>query len=208
MDYQARYFQTVTRHFLGLRGAPLFLSPQDVEVIDGWLRQGIPLSIVLDALHSFFDPGSTGRKKRKGARLSHCRREVGRHYEALKERRVGRAEGDVSRKKNKELAMRAVDAFLREEAPAGLSSLRPLYIRASELLASEGEVEDELEALDAEIESALVSLAPTGIRENLRRQVADLGIDNDEEEQRIFRLRLIKHLRSLYRLPYLALFYY
>ena len=48
------YFRAIETAFIGLRGAPLLLSPTDWQTAREWYRQGIPLEVVCDVLESVF----------------------------------------------------------------------------------------------------------------------------------------------------------
>jgi hypothetical protein len=48
------YFQAVEEIFVGLRGAPLLLSPADWQVARRWHREGVPLELVRRALEEVF----------------------------------------------------------------------------------------------------------------------------------------------------------
>ena len=209
MDDQSRYFQTVAHHFLGPRGGAFFLSPKEMQFLESWEREGIPLFVVLDAIHAFFGGitgGKAGKLRRKEVRLSHCQKEVRRHYEAWKERRVGVSDRNIGDRDKRERISEAVESFLKD-TPRAVSFLIPLFHRAQEVLREE-EMEEELESLDSDIEDALILEAPREVRKTIQRQVADLELLDDMEEQRIFRLKLIKYMRSRFRIPFLSLFYY
>jgi hypothetical protein len=62
-DGDHAYFQAIEDHFVGLRGAPLLLSPVDWQVARRWHRQEIPLAVVRRALDDLF-----ARRRERGAR--------------------------------------------------------------------------------------------------------------------------------------------
>ena len=49
------YFHELEELFIGLRGAPLMLSPSDWQVAKGWRRRGIPLGLVRRVLREVFE---------------------------------------------------------------------------------------------------------------------------------------------------------
>jgi hypothetical protein len=206
LDSRSRYFQTLTRHFLGLRGAPLILSPREIQTLREWEKEGIPLYVLLDALDAFFGKVSLRKGGRKGVRLSHCSGEVRRHYLSFRERRVGGGIPAASADK-KSLIREAAVGFLRD-VPEGLDALKPLFHKAQSILRT-GELDEEaLEDLDAAVEDLLVRKAPAEEEAAIREEIAGLGLADRDEAERIFRLRLIKHLRSRHRIPYLSPFFY
>jgi hypothetical protein len=80
------YFATIEDEFVRLRGAPLVLSPADWHLAATWHRQGIPLSVVLAAIHQVMETAVSRGRRKPVLSLSYCRHEVeaefGRYLEA------------------------------------------------------------------------------------------------------------------------------
>ena len=53
-DESQRYFRAIEEAFIGLRGSPLLLSPEDWRQADEWRRGGVPLELVLATLEQVF----------------------------------------------------------------------------------------------------------------------------------------------------------
>ena len=206
MDLRSGYLQTVAGFFLGLRGAPFFLSPKEIQALNCWESDGIPLSVVLDAIQAFFDRDRMRKGRRKGVRITHCQAEVRRFYVSFKERRVGRGDGLTHRRDKGSRIRTAVDTFL-QDVPDEWSELRPFFEEARIIVQADELDEEKLESLDTSVEDMLVRKAPSDIAGTIEHQVLCLGLA-DREEQRILRLRLIKYLRSQIKIPYLSPFYY
>ena len=71
------YFRAVEEEFVRRRGAAMLLSPRDWSLIGEWKASGVPLRVVLQAIHNIFD--AFERRAPAGRRinsLSYCRQEV------------------------------------------------------------------------------------------------------------------------------------
>jgi hypothetical protein len=185
MSERDRYFQEISRAFLARRGAPFFLSPKDLELIESWEKAGVPLAVVLEGIDRAFAPTSEGKRLRgKVLTMAYCQNQVRKLYDLRRDRRVGLSGRTVpGRDEKKKRAIAAVDEFLaRGGVPPDLEAIAR---RAREALNAEGPDEDALERLDEEADAALAGEAA--------------GRD---------RTRKIKMLREKASLPYFALYYY
>ena len=85
-----QYFRLISRRFLSLRGAPLFLSSKELDQIENWLQIGIPLRIVLEGIQFAYEDF---RKKpvRRGSKLYlvFCNAMVLKSFKQYKDRKVG-----------------------------------------------------------------------------------------------------------------------
>jgi hypothetical protein len=84
-DSDHAYFDAIEEIFIGLRGAPLLLSPADWQVARRWHREGVPLDLVRSALEEVF-----AKRKERGAKgrissLRYCAPAVEAAWEELKE---------------------------------------------------------------------------------------------------------------------------
>lgn len=82
-DEDGDYYAAIERRFVELRGGPLFITPQDWQLIHHWHEMQIPLGVVKAGLERAFEK----RKRRAVRRLAYCRQTVEasfrRHCEAL-----------------------------------------------------------------------------------------------------------------------------
>jgi len=80
------YFSAIEEEFVRLRGAPLILSPSDWHLAAAWHRQGIPLTVVLNAIRQVMESAASRGRRKPVLSLSYCRHEVeaeyGRYLEA------------------------------------------------------------------------------------------------------------------------------
>jgi hypothetical protein len=208
---RSRYFQTIARCFIGLRGAPFFLSAKDLDLISFWEKTGIPLSTVLEGIENAFEGLKQRRPEReKVLALSFCRMHVLKAFERFRERKVGgkRKSGTKSREDKQNKARNEIRRFL-EHFPEEVGYLKGFFQEAQAALARSPVQESGLEQLDEKVENLLVSRCPDVERARVRREVkAGLDSSGEEELERIVYIKLAKYLRSKHRIPYLSLFYY
>ena len=69
--------------------------------------------------------------------------------------------------------------------------------------------EAKLEQEEERIEGLLVQNASDEEKEKVRKDVlGEFRVKNKDELDRIFRVKLVKHLREKYKIPYISPFYY
>lgn len=203
------YFQTVTREFLSLRGAPYQISPREMTLISDWHDAGIPLLVVRDGLRAAYE--EFRRRPRRGKRsmtLVFCDSRVRRGFAQHRDRQVGRrgiGEGGGARRRE---ALRSVDEFLAS-LPESLNFVRPAFSEARRELAGGEPDEGRLEDLEGEIEALLLKNAPAGDRAAAEQTVQREFVPRDSEEKlRLTGLMLLKILRERFEIPHVSLFYY
>jgi hypothetical protein len=203
-----RYFQAVSRFFLEHRGAPFFLSSKEVEFIKDWKNRGIPLQIVREGIEDCF----ANRRRRPGRRgkilsLAFCNAFVLRGFEAHKERKVG-GQVRLSKKEDRRVSLRkAVDRFLAS-CPDDFSDVRNIYAGVLEQIIEDRD-EHFLEDLELEVDTLIVGMASDAERKMIHDEVqAEFRDRNEDELDRIRRLKLVKYIREKYAIPHLPLYYY
>lgn len=207
--HSGRYFKEIANRFLARRGAPLFLSAKDIDLIAQWEKAGIPLAVVLEGIdRAFVNRRGRGAAGDKVLALSFCSAEVLRGFERVRDRRVGRARAPLARPDPKAAVRSAVEAFLKAVPPA-LSGLSGLYREALEKLKGPGLPDEEAEALDARADAIILAAADTAGREALRAAVrAEHRSLSEAEAARASDVRLVKIRREEHKIPYLAPYYY
>jgi hypothetical protein len=204
----SRYLQAVSRFFVEHRGAPFFLSPEEINTIMEWKNMGIPLQIVREGIESCF----AARRKRPGQKrkilsLSFCRPSVLKEYEAYRERKIGLS-GKSFRKEDKRRELKkAVENFLTV-CPDRFPDIREVFSRALDLI-SQDVPEEIFEDLENEVETLAAGMASDAEKEQVRTAVlAEFAGRSSQEKERIQHLMLIKHVRGKYAIPHIPLYYY
>jgi hypothetical protein len=205
---QSGYYQAIARDFLRRRGAPFFLSPRDLAVIDGWEKNSVPLHVVLEGLGRAFDGIRDRARGTKGISLSFCEAHVRRALAQHTDRAAGRRRATAPRATKVAKARREVEACLRSLAPDD-RRLRALFEAAAGLLASEVPDEEALEKIDDGVDGSLWGRTSRAEREGLARRTAgELPGKGPAEIAAAARTRLVKSAREKLKIPYVSLFYY
>jgi hypothetical protein len=202
------YYQTIAREFIGRRGAPLYLSPKDVALIEHWEKAGIPLDAILEGMTRAVANFRKGGRPVKGLTLASCEYQIMKAFAQHSERKAGGTRKVVTRdEKGKRLA-REVARFIAA-VPRGLEALEPKFVRAAGILALPEPDEDALEALDEAVDEALVRAASDEDKDLVRTEVrGEFAGRRGLDLKGIERTKLVKALRDRHKVPYLSLFYY
>jgi len=204
-----RYFQAIARHLFSLRGAPFVLSAREVEIVEAWEAEGIPLGTVLEGMNRGYEAFRSwkGQKGRK-LTLTRCHPHVLKAFALLRDRGVGRERRAVTQDDKCREIRKAVEEFL-EEIPSPVTVLREIFASISEKLA-QGKCDSEsLEEMDARIETVLYRLASRQDRVRLASEIAqEYDVADREELSRLVRIKWVKSMRERYRVPHVSPFYY
>jgi hypothetical protein len=210
MNDQSFYFQTIARKFFDLRGAPFFLSANELSLIEKWEAARIPLRIVLEGIKASFSVrrkkyGGVGPRRRIRS-LSYCEAYVKEAFSLYKERTVGRKSTQALKKDKKKEIRAAVTQFLKT-VPQQVKWLEVPYRRVKGILPDCSE--EDLERAEKDIEGLLVSLSSSGDKKEAKKEIAVTFPDTEPEDfQRIFHVILIKLMRDKYKIPHVAPFLY
>lgn len=208
---RSRYFQSITHHFLRLRGAPFFLSSRELNLIETWESMKIPLQVVLEGIDRTFEKkrlNSSGKKRSKIPSLAFCDLQVLRAFEQFRDRRVGTEKRIMGREEKRKRARAEVKRFL-ENIPCEVDYLKDIYSKVLKLLSIRNVSEEELERREGEIEELILEKSSDKEKETVKKKISsEYEFRQEEEFQRIFRLRLLRLLRGRYRIPYVSLYYY
>ena len=223
------YYAAVERHFVALRGGPLFVSPAEWQLIHRWRETQIPLRVVKQGLDQAF---ANRKPHRPIRRLSYCRQTVEASFRRFREAVAGGGKtgggketlpadgGSHVREYLERLAGHL--AGLREKMDASRSHLRDVIDRTAKRLGALQEetndpiqldrLERELEALEAALLSAAESVLAPEEREICRhaaeRSLRDYRARMPEDVFRsALRSAYVKRVRSRFDLPPLSLFY-
>lgn len=203
------YFQSIARYFLKLRGAPLFLSSRELDLVARWEEMGIPLPVVLEGIEkSFASYRKQGGRKQKIQSMAYCTHHVLRAYEQYRDRKVGSRKKKVERDEKRKRAKAEVRRFLLS-LPFQVNYLKESYSRAQNLLWRRPVNEEELERIEEEVEELIWKNSPEDEKEAAKEELwTEHKFKNQDEFQQAFKIKLVKVLRDKYKIPYISLFYY
>jgi hypothetical protein len=205
----SKYFQSIALHFFKHRGAPFFLSSKELDYIARWEKMGVPLHVVLEGIERSFE--SYRRKPGRRAKiqsLAFCDLQVLKAFEQDRERKVGHKKRIVERHEKRDRARAEIERFLAK-IPQQIGYLKEAYSLAQKVLSQSHFDEEELERIEGKIEELLWKNSVDEEKERVKRGVLkDYEFKQEEEFERIFKIKLIKVLRDKYKIPYISLFYY
>ena len=169
----------------------------------------IPLHVVLEGIERSIEiykrkPG----RKAKFQSLAFCDLQVLKAFEQDRERKVGHKIRIVERHEKRDRAKAEVERFL-EKIPHQISYLQEAYSLAQKVLSQSHFDEEKLERIEGKIEELLWKNSLDEEKERVKRRIAkDYEFKEEEEFERIFKIKLVKVLRDKYKIPYISLFYY
>lgn len=202
------YFQTIERFFFEQRGSPFFLSSKELDVIEDWKKQGIPVQVVLDGINDCF----TYHRKKPGRKnkihsLVFCRSFVLRTFESYKERRVGSGLKGFAEEERKKQLKKAVERFINT-CPEEIRELGDMFSRVKKLLSQDVD-EESFEQIEQNVERLLIRKTQDSEKKKIRVEVREEYPDKKgKEHAQILELRIIKHMREKYKVPHISLYYY
>ena len=129
-----QYYQSITRRLFSLRGSPFFLSAREMEIIESWESQDIPLSTVLEGIKRGYEAYRI-RKAGHGRKFSllNCQSQVRQAFDLYRERTVGGRESIREPVDKYGQIQASVKVFLKD-LPIALQSLKEIYQQAFVLL--------------------------------------------------------------------------
>jgi len=204
-----RYYQSIASRLFSFRGSPFVLSSREMEIVEVWEADGIPLATVLEGMRQGYEAFRRGGA-RKGRKLTLvlCHPHVLKAYALLCDRGVGRGTQKVTQEDKCRAIGDAVEAFLAE-LPTPVQDLRDVFAGMRKELSREPCDPERLERLDESIEEQLFHMASQADLARLDREIRDEhGIKDREERSRLVRIKWVKSLRVRYGIPHVSPFYY
>lgn len=200
------FFRHLEETFIGLRGAPLLLSPSDWEVARGWRSDAIPFDLIEGVLREVFERAPEKRGRGGIRSLKYFDSPVRKAWEETKELGLGAITRDVD-DLDIDGRLRALAAAL-PKGPPGIEQIRDGILG---LGGTPEAVERSLARLDEEMLSIVrATLGPderVRIDSQITAAVARLTTRVDGEGSDEIRQQLeIRQLRRQSELPVLSLF--
>jgi hypothetical protein len=218
------YYAAIERHFVSLRGAPLFITPREWQLIDTWHERQIPLRVVKDGLDRTFEKRKSTRPVRH---LAYCRQAVEAAYRRFCEALAGSdhsvedGSGEVStvRLHLGDLERSVVETArnLGTSQPALVQTLEHIAERLGELASNPLHADGfpNLERELGELEMAVVREAETALDEAERRHLQNEGELSlaryrsrmpDDVYRSALQSAYLKRVRGRFGIPALSLF--
>jgi hypothetical protein len=209
------YFLEIEDCFSRLRRTPFVFSGKDWALMKAWKEEGIPLSIVLEALEGCFTKSAEGKRGRVVSSLHYCRHAVRELWGERKDLYVGRQESVPE--SDPKAALEGLRLALAESAEAAPLAVQMILRSVAEELAPLGhargvpQIEEALlgleDSLFEQLEAALPAKDREAIHLELDRQRVALPASADAAVvERTRRANFKRLLRTRLQIPRLSLF--
>ena len=208
------YFLEIESHFAARRGTPFIFSGKDWALMKAWKEEGIPLSVVLEAIESCFQKKEESKRRQMISSLSYCRHAVREMWEERKDLLVGSAESVPERGATAllaELASGIAEAAAKTEAPehARLLSGAADAVRALPAHEAIPRLEEQLIEIEKSLLDALLAALPAETERELQDEV-EKGLAGHKLDpkvaERTRRANLLRLMRRRLGMPRLSLF--
>ena len=202
------YFRRLEELFIGLRGAPLLLSPADWDTARSWRTQGIPFDLIERVLREIFE-SSPEKRGRSGVRsLKYFDSAVTRAWEEA--RGLGIA-GDDAGRDGEPIDIEERIGALAAALPSSIPEAAGIESRLEALEGTAEQIERQLAELDDELMKAIEKTLTVAERRAIEADVGAaldrLGSRIEDDQRARIRIHLrSRQLRRLKGLPILSLF--
>lgn len=209
MSAKQQYFQSIAQVLFSLRGAPFFLSTREIDLLEGWYAQNIPLKVVIEGIKLAYENSrSQPGKRRTKLYLNHCHDLVLRHFDAYKERKIGQQQSPIPQEQKRKRLQVEIRRFLAE-VPEDLEVVKGVFEKIQKELSFSDWDENQLETYEDQIETLLWDLASPDQKQAVTAEIAEIYQGQDlMEADRLAKIKWIKSLRDKYKIPHISLFYY
>jgi hypothetical protein len=205
-DEQA-YFRRIEEVFVGLRGAPLLLSPKDWQLVRGWYTQGVPLDLIVRTLEVQFEARRERGSSNTVSSLRYFQRAIDKVWDEVRQ-----LTQDVAQRREVEpLSLEGRLQELAERLPDDLVDVEEWRRRICALEGTSDVVESALEDLDdellASLRQRLDDTAATEMGELVATRLQKLKTRLPDDQLESARQRLFdRALRERFEVPVLSLF--
>lgn len=206
---KSEYFQTIARILFSLRGAPFFVSSREMEVLETWFAQKIPLKVVLEGIKlAYEDSRRRPKKQRKKLSLNQCHGWVLQNFKQHEERKIGSQQRPIQPEDKINRLQKEIERFLAEMSKE-VAGVKNIYAKIHEELAGGDWDEVRLERYEDQVESKLWELASAEQKQAFTDEIADnYKVQDLMEADRLVKIKWIKFVRDKYKIPHISLFYY
>jgi hypothetical protein len=200
------YFLEIESHFAARRGTPFILNAKDWVLMKKWFDDGIPLSVVIEAIDSVFEKNESSGRRKMISSLSYCRHAVKETWQDRQDLYAG--SGDSAPEENVGGLLEALAADVeRSSAPADVAGAISTEIRALLREKSVPKIEEGLIEVERDLMERILASVPPDEREAIVRPLTAIVADlDDKTRQRTYEANLRRAVREKFVLPRLTLF--
>ena len=200
------YFLEIESHFSTRRHTPFILNAKDWALMKKWFDDGIPLTVVIEAIDSVFEKNETSGRRKMISSLSYCRHAVKEIWQDRQDLYAGSGESTPEENVSGLLEALAADVE-RSEAPREIAEGIANDIRSVPGSKSVPKVEERLIDIERDLMERILASVPSQERDAIVRPITAIVADLDEKtRQRTYEANLRRAVREKFVLPRLTLF--
>ena len=200
------YFLEIEAHFAASRKAPFILNAKDWALMKKWFDDGIPLSVVIEAIDSVFEKNESSGRRKVISSLSYCRHAVKEIWQDRQDLYAG--SGDSAPEENVSGLLEALAGDVeRSVAPSEIAVAIATEIRALLREKSVPKIEERLIEVERDLMERILASVPLDERDAIVKPVTAIVADlDDKTRQRTYEANLRRAVREKFVLPRLTLF--
>ena len=200
------YFLEIESHFAARRQTPFILNAKDWALMKKWFDDGIPLSVVIEAIDSVFEKNESSGRRKVISSLSYCRHAVKETWQDRQDLYAG--SGDSAPEENVGGLLEALAGDVeRSAAPGQIVGAIATEIRALLREKSVPKIEERLIEVERDLMERILASVPADERDAIVRPITAIVADlDDKTRQRTYEANLRRAVREKFVLPRLTLF--
>src|SRR6476469_2100017 len=192
MLVEVDYYIEIEAHLAARRGTPFILNAKDWALMKKWFDDGIPLSVVIEAIDSVFEKNEASGRRKVISSLSYCRHAVKEIWQDRQDLYAGSGEGAPEENAGALLEALASDVEA-STAPGNTGRDTAAEIRGLVREKSVPKIEEQLIAIERSMIDAILGHLSAeerlGIEQPLGAIIADASLD-DKTRQRTYEANL------------------
>ena len=200
------YFLEIEAHFAARRQSPFILNAKDWALMKKWFDDGIPLSVVIEAIDSVFEKNESSGRRKVISSLSYCRHAVTEVWQDRQDLYAG--SGDSAPEENVGGLLEALAADVEHSvAPGEIAVAIATEIRALLREKSVPKIEEGLIDVERDLMERILASVPLDERDAIVKPITAIVADlDDKTRQRTYEANLRRAVREKFVLPRLTLF--
>lgn len=200
------YYLEIESHFAARRGTPFILNAKDWALMKKWFEDGIPLSVVIEAIDSVFEKNEASGRRKVISSLSYCRHAVKETWQDRQDLYAGSGESGPEENVSGLLEALAGDVE-RSETPSEIAGGIAGEVRSLVREKSVPKIEEKLIDIERDLMDRILASLPASERDAIVKPITAIVADlDDKTRQRTYEANLRRAVRERFVLPRLTLF--
>ena len=200
------YYLEIESHFAARRGTPFILNAKDWALMKKWFEDGIPLSVVIEAIDSVFEKNEASGRRKVISSLSYCRHAVKETWQDRQDLYAGSGESGPEENVSGLLEALAGDVE-RSETPREIADGIAGEVRSLVREKSVPKIEEKLIDIERNLMDRILASVPASERDAIVKPITAIVADlDDKTRQRTYEANLRRAVRERFVLPRLTLF--